>query len=125
MPVRLARKDDQLTDALARVGARVQELRVAVHHPLIDAEEVDPPGIGVGARLEHVGKELAVILGRERHLRQLEAAVLHRRGQILDDRVEQSVGPEVPRRDAAYDGEDRAVVGAASQRVDDFGVRDR
>ena len=50
--------------------------------------------------------------------------MLHRRGQVLDDRVEQAVRREVARRDAARDGEQRAVVRAVLERADDLVVRD-
>ena len=79
VPVGLAREHDQLADTLARMGTRIQQLRVVVQHALIDAEEVDPPGVGIGACLEDVGKELAGFVGRQRHLGQLESTVLDRR----------------------------------------------
>ena len=50
--------------------------------------------------------------------------MLDRRGQVLDDRVEQPVGAEVRGRDPAGDGEDRAVVGALLERGDDLLVGD-
>ena len=82
------------------------------------------PGERVGARLEDVGVELACLVGLERHAGDLEPAVLHRRGQVLDDRVEQAVRREVARRHAAGDGEQRAVVRALLERADDLLVRD-
>ena len=52
------------------------------------------------------------------------AAVLHRRGQVVDDRVEQPVRPQARGRDADRDREDVAVVGAVLERGDDLLVRD-
>ena len=50
--------------------------------------------------------------------------MLDRRRQVVDDRVEQSVGGEVAGRDPARDREQRAVVGAVLERGHDLLVRD-
>lgn len=49
----------------------------------------------------------------------------HRRGQVLDDRVEQPRGAEVARGNAACDREQLAVIGAALERGRDLLVGDR
>ena len=50
--------------------------------------------------------------------------MLDRRGQVVDDRVEQPVGAQVLGRDAAGHREDVAAVGALLERVHDLLVRD-
>ena len=107
--------------AWARVLSRCES---ALHRALVDAEEVDAARERVGARLEDVGVGLAVLGRLERHVGQLEAAVLDRRGQVVDERVEQPVGAQVRGRDAAGDREDVALVGAVLERGDDLLVRD-
>ncbi len=114
----------QLADPLLVVGARVQHLRILLEHALVDPEEVDPAGERVGAGLEHVGEQLLVVDRLERHLADLQAAVLDRRGEVVDDRVEQAVDAHVPGGDTAGDGEDRAVVGPVLERGDDLVVGD-
>ncbi len=114
----------QLPDPLLGVRAGVQHLRVVPDHALVDAEQVDPSGERVGPGLEDVGEHLLSSIRLERHPADLEAAVLDRRGEILDDRVEQAIRAEVARRDPAGDGEHRAVVGALLERRDDLLVRD-
>ena len=94
----LAGEHEQLADALLGVGARVEHLAVGAQHALVDAQQVDPPGERVGAGLEHVGEQLAVLVGAQLDLADLQRAVLDRRGQVLDDRVEQAGGAEVARR---------------------------
>ena len=91
---------------------------------LVHAQQVDATGERVGAGLEDVGEQLAIGDRLERDLVGREGTVLDRRGEILDDRLEQAVGAEVAARDAAHDGEDRTVVGAALERVDDLLVGD-
>ena len=120
----LAARLEQLPDPLLVVGARVEHVRVVRHHALVDAEEVDAAGERVGAGLEDVGEHLAVLDRLERHLLDLEAAVLDGRGQVVDDRVEQPVGAQAGRGDAAGDREDVAVVGAVLERGDDLLVGD-
>ena len=82
------------------------------------------PGERVGARLEDVGEQVGRLVGLERDLVELEAAVLDRRRQVLDERVEQARGAAVARGDAAGDREDVAVVGAVLERGDDLVVGD-
>ncbi len=120
----LAGEHDQLADALLGVGARVQHLAFRRQRPLVDAQQVDAPGERVGARLEHVGEQLPVLRRRELDFADHQRAVLDRRGQVLDDRVEQARRAEVARGDTAYDREDLAVVGALLERVDDLLVGD-
>ena len=50
--------------------------------------------------------------------------MLDRRGQVVDDRLEQPVGAQVLGRHAAGHGEDVAAVGALLERVHDLLVRD-
>ena len=120
----LAARLEQLPDALLGVGARIEHVRVVRHHALVDAEEVDATRERVGARLEHVGEHLAVLDRLERHLLDLEAAVLHGRREVVDDRVEQAVGAQAAGRHAAGHREDVAVVGAVLERLDDLVVGD-
>ena len=120
----LAREHDQLADPLLDVGARVEHLAVGRHHALVDAQQVDPPGERVGARLEDVGEQLALLRRLELDLADAQRPVLDRRGQVLDDRVEQARGAEVAGRHAAHDREDLAVVGALLERVHDLLVGD-
>jgi phosphoenolpyruvate-protein kinase (PTS system EI component) len=116
---------EQLPDPLLVVGARVEHVRVVVHHALVDTEQVDAPSERVGAGLEDVREELALLVGRvERDLGQLDGAVLHRRRQVLHDRVEQPVGAEAARGHAAHDGEDATVVRAVLERRHDLVVGD-
>ena len=82
------------------------------------------PANGIGAGLEHVGEQLLVLDGLERHLADLQATVLDRRREVLHDRVQQAVGGEVAGGDAAGDREQGAVVGALLERGDDLLVRD-
>ena len=120
----LALRHEQLPDALLVMGARVQHVRVVRDRALVDAEEVDAARVRVGARLEHVGEHLAVGVRLERHVLDLERAVLDRRGQVVDDRVEQAVGGQAGGGHAAGDREDVPVVGAVLERGDDLVVRD-
>src|SRR3712207_7492529 len=53
-------------------------------------------------------RSLGVRVRSERHLVELDAAVLRRRREVLDDRVEQAVRAEVRGRDPAGDREDRS-----------------
>jgi hypothetical protein len=114
----------EVADALLGVRARVEHLVVAAQHALVDAEEVDAPRERVGLRLEDVGEELLVLVRLEGDVRKLHRAVLHRRGQVLDDRVEQTVRREVARGHAAGHREDVAVVRPVLQGVDDLVVGD-
>ena len=82
-------------------------------HARVDAEEVDPAGVGVGEGLEDVGDQLAVLVGLDLDLlavgvERRDRAPHRRRGQVLDERLEQPVGAEVLGRDAAGDREDGA-----------------
>ena len=120
----LALRHQQLAHALLAVGARVEQLRVGADRALVDAEEVDAARERVGAGLEHVGERLAVGVRLERHVLEREPAVLDRRGQVVDDRVEQAVGAQVLGRDAAGHRVDVAAVGALLERVHDLLVRD-
>ena len=120
----LPAKHQQLADALLDVGAGVQDVAVVAHHALVDAQQVDPPGERVGAGLEDVGEQVAVLDGLQLGLAERQRPVLDGRGQVLDDRVQQARGPEIGGRDTAHDREDAAVVGALLQRADDLRVRD-
>ncbi len=120
----LAAEDEQLADALLVVRRRVHHVRVVGDDALVDAKQVDAAGEGVRAGLEDVGVQRRVLAVLERDLRQLDAAVLDRRRQVLDDRVEQAVGREVAGRHAAGDREQLAVVRAVLQRRDDLVMGD-
>ena len=121
----LAARHEQLADALLVMGAGVHHLRVVGHRALVDAEEVDAARERVGARLEHVGEHLALGVGLEREaLLDLDAPCWTGRREVVDDRVEQAVGAQAGRGDAAGDREDVAVVGALLERVDDLVVGD-
>ena len=99
-------------------------MRVGRDLALIDAEEVDAPRERVGTRLEDVGEQLLVGHRLERHALDLEAAVLDRARQVLDDRVEEAVGGEVACRHAACHREDVAVVRLVLEGLDDLVVVD-
>jgi hypothetical protein len=107
------------------VGARVEDVRVGAERALVDPEEVDAAGEGVGAGLEDEREHLAVRLGFERDLAGLQRAVLGRGRQVVDERVEQPVGTDARRGHAAGDREDVAGVDALLERVDDLVVGDR
>ena len=109
---------------LLAVATGVQHLRILLDHALVDPEEVDATGERVGAGLEHVCEQLRVLDRLECHFADLEPTVLDRRGQVLDDRVEQPVDPHVLRGHAAGDGEHLAVIRAVLERGDDLLVRD-
>ena len=97
----LALLEEERAHPLLGVRARVDERLVGADRALEDAEEVDPAGERVGDRLEDEGGGLGALdVGDRAHLR--------RRGDALDDQVEQGVRAEVLRRDAARDREDRA-----------------
>ncbi len=95
----------------------------------VDAEEVDPAGVGVGERLEDVGDEGPVLVGLDLDLLAARAGRRHRaahrrRGQVLDQRLEQAAGAEVARRHAAGDREEPPRRHALLQRADDLVVVD-
>ena len=107
----------------------VDRLGVGADRAAVDAEDVDPAGVGVGGRLEDVGDQRPVLVGGD--LDRLAVAVERRqrpahrrRGQVLDQRVEQPVRPQVPGRDAAGDREEVALGDPALQRRDDLVVVD-
>jgi hypothetical protein len=74
----LAGEDDELADPLLGVRSRVGELRVVRQRALVDPQQVDATGEGVGTGLEDVGEELAVRERLERDLLGLECPVLDR-----------------------------------------------
>ena len=120
MPHLLALRDEQLADALLRVRATVEHLRVGPQRALVDAEQVDPAGERIGERLEDERDDLAVGIGLERDLACLHTAGLDRRGQVFDERVEQPVGCEIAGSDAARDREQLAARHAVLQDSDDL-----
>jgi hypothetical protein len=116
----LALGHQQLADALLAVRAAVEHVAVVAHDALVDAEEVDSPGERVGAGLEHVGEHLAVLRRLEADAVGVEAPMLHWRGQVLHERVEQAVRPQVRGGDAAGDREAAGPVRAVLERLDDL-----
>jgi hypothetical protein len=97
--VLLALEDEQLTDALLSPGARIDEVGVGLDLARQDAEHVDPPGERVGDRLEDErGRAVRGHLELER--------LLGRRGNPLDEEVEQPGGAEVLGGGAAPDREE-------------------
>ena len=120
----LARERHELADALLGMGVGVEHVAVRGQHALVDAQEVEPPCEPVGPGLEHVGEQLPVLGCGELDVTEAERAVLDRRGQVLDDRIEQARGAEAARRHAADDGKDLAVVGSLLERAHDLPVGD-
>ncbi len=108
--VLLALLEQERPHPLLRVRARVDERLVGPDRALEDAEEVDPPGEGVGDRLEDERGGVGALDVRDR-------AGLRGRGHALDDQVEQRVRAEVLRRDPAGDGEDLAPSDRVLERV--------
>ena len=58
--------------------------------PTADAEEVDPPRVGVGEGLEHIGDQRPLLVGLDLELLalgadRLDRAAHRRRGQVLDE----------------------------------------
>ena len=109
----VAERPAELADPLLLVPGDVDDLGVGAQRAPVDAEEVDPPRVGVGEGLEDVGDERPVLVGLDLDLltvlaQRRQRTAHRRRGQVLDQRVEQPVGAEVAGRDAAGDGEDLA-----------------
>ncbi len=96
---------EQLPDPLARVSARVEDLRIRRHRALVDAEQVDLAREGVSERLEDEGDQIGAWIRLERASSSIDGARLDRRREILDEGVEQSVRREVLGRHAAGDRE--------------------
>ena len=91
--------EEERAHPLLGVRAGIDECLVRLDRTLEDAEEVDPAGERVGDRLEHEsGRVGAVDVG--------DRARLGRRGDALDNQVEQGVRAEVLGRDPARDRED-------------------
>ncbi len=123
----LAPRRGELADPLLRAARGVDQVRVRAQHARLDAEEVDPPRVGVGGRLEDVGEDWRVLLGRDVGLRVVGAQRVDRaahrgRGQVLEERLEQAVRAEVLGRDAAGDGKEVALGDALLERGDDLFV---
>ncbi len=105
--------------------AAVDHVRVGPQHAPVDAEQVDPPGERVGQRLEHQRHQSAgPPPARAWPVRPSTGAAARRRGQVLDQRVQQPARAQVARGRAAGDGEDGAAGHAGLQRGHDLLVRD-
>ena len=111
--VLLSLQQQELAEALLRMGAHVRERRVGLDRPLQHAEQGDAAGEGIGDGLEDERRgPTAVDLDRR--------AALGRRGNALDEQVEQRVGAEVLRGHAAHHGEDLASRDGVLQCVRDL-----
>ena len=109
----LALEDQQRAYALLRAGAGVHDSRIRGERPGEDAEEVDAARERVGDGLEDEGGGAgAVDIDRRR--------TLGRRGDALDEKVEQRGRAEVLRRDPARDREQLAPRDRVLERVRDF-----
>ena len=119
----------ELADPLLLAPGHVERVRVGGKHAGVHAQHVDPPGVGVGGRLEREGEQLAglvrldldrLIVGAERG----DRAVQGGRRQVLHERLEQPVGAEVAGRDPAGDREQVALGDPLLERRDDLVVGD-
>jgi hypothetical protein len=70
-----AQRRGHLAQALLVVGAGVHHLHVRAQRPLVDPEPVHAPGERVGLRLEHVGEQLAVGLGLQDDVAEVQRPV--------------------------------------------------
>ena len=113
LDVLLPLQDEYLADPFLPVRARVHEVHVAADGPVQDTKDVDPAGERIGDRLEHECRCLRV-----RNLHRL--ALLRRRGDPLDEEVEQRDRAEVLRRDAARDREHLAARHCVLERMGHF-----
>jgi hypothetical protein len=100
---------EQRSEPFLRLGAQVHERRVGGHAPLQNAEEVDPARERIGDGLEHEDRGGGAVRVDGR-------ALLGRRGNALDEEVEESVRAEVLRRDTTGDGEDLPLRDRGLQR---------
>ncbi len=119
----------ELADPLLGPARGIQDVRVRPQDARLHAQQVDPPGVGVGGRLEDVREHLARLVGGDVRVGVLRAegvdrAAHRRRGQILEQGLEQPVGPEVLGGDAAGHREKVALGHALLERGDDLVVRD-
>jgi hypothetical protein len=127
--VLLALGDEQLADPLLGTAGHVGDLGVAPQNARVDAEQVEATGVGVGERLEDVGDQLAVLVGRDLDLLPVltdgrDRASHRGRGQVLDQGLQQPGGAQVLGRDPTGDGEDLAVGHPLLQHGDDLVVID-
>src|SRR6059058_1118244 len=111
--VLLALQLEHLPDALLRVAARVDDVRVRLDAAVEDAKDVDPPRERIRDRLEDErGRAVAADVDRR--------ALLRRRGNALDEEVQQRGRPQVLRRHSARDGKELAARDRVLERVSDL-----
>jgi hypothetical protein len=122
--VLLALRHQQLADPLLDVGAGVVDLRVVLQDALVDAEQVDAAGVGVGEGLEDERHHVLRLVRLQRDPVHLDRAALGGRRQVLNQGVQQAVDPEVAGGGAAGDREELAIGHACLQGRHGLVVRD-
>ncbi len=120
----LALGHEQLTNPLLRAGSLVDRVRVVLEHPLVDTEQVDTAGVGIGERLEDERHQLTILDRGQLDTTSGRRPSVGRGGQILDDRIEQPVHREVLGSNATGDGEDQAGGHSGLECGDDLVVGD-
>src|SRR5581483_5442306 len=111
--VLLPLQQEDLAEALLRVRARVDERRVARHRAGEDAEAADAARERIGDRLEDEDRLLRVAELDRRPLPR-------RRGDALDEQVEERARAEVLRGDTARDGIELVARDRSLQRSGDI-----
>ncbi len=120
---------EDLPDALLVVRPLVDERRVRPDPPREDAQQAELADVRVGDRLEAVRGD-ARALELEHHVVaravvRVDALGARRRGQPVDDQIEQRARADVPRGGAARDREELAPHDEVLERDDELVVGDR
>ena len=114
---------EDAADALLAARRRVVDVRARLEHARVDAEVRQLADERVGHDLEReraerlVEARLALELLAGLRVEAVHGALVERRGQVVDDRVEQRLDALVLERGAAQDGRDREVERAGADRA--------
>ena len=109
----LALQVEQLADPLFRVCAPVDDVRVGLERAVEDPEDVDAARERIGDRLEDERRGAPAVDGDRR-------ALARRRGDALDEQIEQRRRPEVLRGDAARHGKNLTARDRVLERLRNF-----
>ena len=124
-------QQDELARSLGGVTARVVDARVGPHRARVDAEDGHPPGVRVHEGPEDERRQRSV-RGRGadglRLLRRIgpaDLAPIRRRGQEVDDGVEERLHADVPERGGGDHGDDLPGLHGPPQAAGEVLLRER